>query len=280
MVKAGRKHGKFKKFKKDMRKKSVVLCSSSQSVGVGLGQSPDESFWFVSSVERGSLACAAQVLPGDVLHSINFVEVKTEVDIERELSQRPPVVLQFVSAESPAAPAAAASMEVEESYPQFVVEEGQGKPPPEEEEETPPNPKTTTTRLAQTKHDLARVEDWLTELTSSPVSLAHDKQHARPLVFFTTTTTDKEEIVACCIGHLLKTPLRGGGVLLIQDLVAAPSGEEVRVGKELLAFVVYHAKQRGCSEVQLTSELSACEAHRFFIHQGMDIAGFSLRLLL
>ncbi|KAH9261636.1 hypothetical protein BASA81_000292 [Batrachochytrium salamandrivorans] len=268
-----------------MPKKSVVLCSSSQSVGVGLSQSPDESFWFVSSVEEGSLACTAQVLPGDMLHSINFIEVKTEVEIERELSQRPPVVLQFVSPESPA------SMEVEESYPLFVVEGDQGKPPPsestqeEEEEETLPAPKTTT-RLAQTKQDLVRVGDWLTELTASPVSLAHDRQHARPLVFFTTAAAaaekGEEEIVACCIGHLLKTPLRGGGMLLIQDLVAAPprKGEEVRVGKELFAFVVDHAKQRGCSEVQLTSELSASEAHRFFIHQGMDIAGFSLRLLL
>lgn len=86
--------------------------------------------------------------------------------------------------------------------------------------------------------------------------------------------------VKAVAGFRVSEWLAGGRYLEIEDLVAKSGERSKGYGGKLFDWLVAHAKEKGCAQVRLVSNVSRSDAHRFYLQKGMKLEAhyFSLSL--
>ncbi|MBA3786755.1 MAG: GNAT family N-acetyltransferase [Acidobacteria bacterium] len=81
-------------------------------------------------------------------------------------------------------------------------------------------------------------------------------------------------------GFRISEWLAGGKYLEIEDLVAAGGERSKGYGGELFDWLVNHAKENDCEQLQLVSRVNRFDAHRFYLNKRMIIEAhyFSMNL--
>ena len=79
------------------------------------------------------------------------------------------------------------------------------------------------------------------------------------------------------IRHLMR---RGRDVAQIESVRIARELRGQGLGAELMRFAVERARERGCSRVQLTSDKSRADAHRFYERLGFTRSHEGFKLML
>jgi GNAT superfamily N-acetyltransferase len=75
-------------------------------------------------------------------------------------------------------------------------------------------------------------------------------------------------------GYRISENLAWGRFLYVDDLVTDEAARSQGYGKALLAWLAEHARQNGCAQLHLDSGAQRKDAHRFYLREGMDNAGF------
>ena len=80
--------------------------------------------------------------------------------------------------------------------------------------------------------------------------------------------------VKAVAGYRIMENLAWGRFLYVDDLVTDQAARSKGYGKALLAWLAGHARQNGCAQLHLDSGAQRKDAHRFYLREGMDNAGF------
>jgi GNAT superfamily N-acetyltransferase len=75
-------------------------------------------------------------------------------------------------------------------------------------------------------------------------------------------------------GYRFTENLAWGRFLYVDDLVTDEAARSQGYGKALLAWLAGHARQNGCAQLHLDSGAQRKDAHRFYLREGMENAGF------
>ena len=108
---------------------------------------------------------------------------------------------------------------------------------------------------------------------------------------FTAITADpNNELVVACIGKQVvgvfqltfipNMSYRGSWRALIEGVRVAAAFRSRGIGGVLLAWAIDRAKQRGCHMLQLTTNKSRLDAHRFYENLGFEASHVGMKLLL
>ena len=81
-------------------------------------------------------------------------------------------------------------------------------------------------------------------------------------------------VVQAVAGFRLLENLAWGRFLYVDDLVTHKNSRSQGHGKSLLAWLTEHARYQGCTQLHLDSGAQRKDAHRFYLREGMDKAGF------
>jgi len=90
---------------------------------------------------------------------------------------------------------------------------------------------------------------------------------------------DGGEVVAVA-GFRLSETLFHGRFMYVDDLITTAARRSRGHGKLLFHWLVQHARDHGCTHLDLDSGVQRFEAHRFYLREGMQIRShhFSLEL--
>lgn len=80
--------------------------------------------------------------------------------------------------------------------------------------------------------------------------------------------------VQAVAGFRLLENLAWGRFLYVDDLVTHQDSRSQGYGKSLLAWLTEHARRQGCAQLHLDSGAQRKDAHRFYLREGMENAGF------
>ena len=80
--------------------------------------------------------------------------------------------------------------------------------------------------------------------------------------------------VQAVAGYRLLENLAWGRFLYVDDLVTNQNSRSQGHGKTLLAWLNELARQQGCAQLHLDSGAHRKDAHRFYLREGMQNAGF------
>jgi GNAT superfamily N-acetyltransferase len=86
--------------------------------------------------------------------------------------------------------------------------------------------------------------------------------------------------VAAVAGYRLEEMLNRGPAMYVDDLVSSERVRGKGFGSKLFDWLVQRARDAGCARFHLDSGVHRFEAHRFYLHKGMDITAhhFSMKL--
>ena len=81
-------------------------------------------------------------------------------------------------------------------------------------------------------------------------------------------------------GFRISEHLAWGRILYVDDLVTSEKSRGTGCGSALIDFLVAHAREQKCAQFHLDSGVQRFDAHRFYLHKGMDITchHFALKL--
>lgn len=80
--------------------------------------------------------------------------------------------------------------------------------------------------------------------------------------------------VQAVAGFRLLENLAWGRFLYVDDLVTHQGARSQGHGKTLLAWLTDYARRQGCAQLHLDSGAQRKDAHRFYLREGMENAGF------
>ena len=86
--------------------------------------------------------------------------------------------------------------------------------------------------------------------------------------------------VKAVAGYRISENLAWGRFLYVDDLVTDQAARSQGHGKALLAWLAGHARQNGCAQLHLDSGAQRKDAHRFYLREGMENAGFHFMLTM
>ena len=81
-------------------------------------------------------------------------------------------------------------------------------------------------------------------------------------------------------GFRITESLAWGKFAYIDDLVTLEQYRSSGFGQALLNWISDYAKQQGCLELHLDSGVQRHGAHRFYLHERLDIAGYHFKKTL
>ena len=81
----------------------------------------------------------------------------------------------------------------------------------------------------------------------------------------------ESQIVTLC-GCRISANLAWGKHLYIDDLISSGSGRSLGYGKEMMAYLISFAKEKGCEKMHLDSGVQRFQAHKFYLREGFKIA--------
>jgi len=80
--------------------------------------------------------------------------------------------------------------------------------------------------------------------------------------------------VQAVAGYRISENLAWGRFLYVDDLVTDEAARSQGYGKALLTWLAGQARQNGCAQLHLDSGAQRKNAHRFYLREGMENAGF------
>ena len=86
--------------------------------------------------------------------------------------------------------------------------------------------------------------------------------------------------VKAVAGYRIMENLAWGRFLYVDDLVTDQAARSQGYGKALLAWLAGQARQNGCAQLHLDSGAQRKDAHRFYLREGMENAGFHFSMKL
>lgn len=86
--------------------------------------------------------------------------------------------------------------------------------------------------------------------------------------------------VRAVAGFRITERLSWGKILHVDDLVTRSQDHGKGFGSRLFDWLVDHARGNGCAQFHLDSGVQRFNAHRFYLHKGMDITCHHFGLLL
>lgn len=104
---------------------------------------------------------------------------------------------------------------------------------------------------------------------------------ADPNQFLAVAENDAGEVVGTLQLSFIPTLSRRGAVRALVEAVRVRADQRGSgLGGELMKWSIEEARRRGCALVQLTSDVSRTDAHRFYLRLGFEQshAGFKLTL--
>jgi GNAT superfamily N-acetyltransferase len=81
-------------------------------------------------------------------------------------------------------------------------------------------------------------------------------------------------------GYRVSENLAWGRFLYVDDLVTDEAARSQGYGKALLLWLAEHARRLGCAQLHLDSGAQRKGAHRFYLREGMENAGFHFAMRL
>ncbi len=75
-------------------------------------------------------------------------------------------------------------------------------------------------------------------------------------------------------GYRVGENLAWGRFLYVDDLVTDESRRSHGCGKALLAWLQHEARRLNCAQLHLDSGTQRKDAHRFYLREGVDLAGY------
>lgn len=91
---------------------------------------------------------------------------------------------------------------------------------------------------------------------------------------FRLASLSADGTVQAVAGFRLLENLAWGRFLYVDDLVTDQNSRSQGHGKTLLAWLTEHARHLGCAQLHLDSGAHRKDAHRFYLREGMENAGF------
>ncbi len=91
---------------------------------------------------------------------------------------------------------------------------------------------------------------------------------------------ERDGHVVALAGFRLSENLAWGLFLYVDDLITDETQRSTGAGKALFDWLVDYAHQHGCQELHLDSGVQRFDAHRFYLREGMHIAGHHFALSL
>lgn len=83
-----------------------------------------------------------------------------------------------------------------------------------------------------------------------------------------------DDEIACVAVFRVQRMLVSGRTMYVDDLVTAERFRSQGHGKAMLAWLVDHARERGCATFSLDSGTFRGEAHAFYFREGMLVTSF------
>jgi GNAT superfamily N-acetyltransferase len=85
---------------------------------------------------------------------------------------------------------------------------------------------------------------------------------------------DTEHIIQAVAGFHIGQSFGWGNYLYVDDLVTHQSSRSKGHGRSLFQWLVDYAKAKSCQQIHLDSRVIHYGAHKFYLNQGMSIAGY------
>lgn len=83
-----------------------------------------------------------------------------------------------------------------------------------------------------------------------------------------------EGVAVAVAGFRLAENLAWGRFLYVDDLVTCQEQRSRGVGSQMLHWLREYARSRGCQQLHLDSGMQRKDAHRFYLREGMEKAGY------
>lgn len=89
-----------------------------------------------------------------------------------------------------------------------------------------------------------------------------------------------DDVIRSVTGYRIIENLAWGRILYVDDLVTRANDHGGGFGSALFDWLVAQARQHQCSQFHLDSGVQRFDAHRFYLHKGLDITchHFAMRL--
>jgi len=136
--------------------------------------------------------------------------------------------------------------------------------------------------VAETEQDILKcypiMKQLRTQLAQSEFVARVQRQKAE--LGYVLAFAHEEDQVKAVAGFRVSECLCDGKYLYIDDIVANEEDRSKGYGGQLFDWIVEHAKENGCMEIELDSGVQRFAAHRFYLRKRMKISShhFSLDL--
>ena len=135
--------------------------------------------------------------------------------------------------------------------------------------------------VAESDVDITRCYPVMAELGREVAAEAFVPQVRRQMqAGYRLAWVEEQGKVLAVAGFRLSESLFHGRFIYVDDLVTTVSSRSRGYGKRLFDWLVNHAREQGCTYLELDSGVQRFEAHRFYLREGMQIRShhFSLEL--
>lgn len=132
--------------------------------------------------------------------------------------------------------------------------------------------------LVRTDSDIERAHAVMTQLRPHvPLEGFVDRVRRMEREGFQLAFLEDAGEVAAVAGFRVMDQLVAGRVLYVDDLVTDENARSLGHGAALLDWLRKHAKNSGCTFLELDSGVQRAGAHRFYFREGMAIVGYHFR---
>lgn len=128
-------------------------------------------------------------------------------------------------------------------------------------------------RIAESDSDLERISGVMLQLrpafTKESLIARIKEQQADG---FQVAYVEKAGEVLCVAGFVVGTKLAWGKHIYVDDLVTDGNRRSTGAGKVMIDWLKAHARELGCTQLQLDSGVQRFRAHGFYLREGFHIS--------
>lgn len=136
-------------------------------------------------------------------------------------------------------------------------------------------------RIAESDSDLERISGVMLQLrpafTKESLIARIKEQQADG---FQVAYVEKAGEVLCVAGFVVGTKLAWGKHIYVDDLVTDGNRRSTGAGKVMIDWLKAHARELGCTQLQLDSGVQRFRAHGFYLREGFHISAHHFALQL
>ncbi len=140
----------------------------------------------------------------------------------------------------------------------------------------------TTITVAAAEADVRRCHAVMCELRSHLTleQFTAQVERQRRTQGYALAMLSAEDAVRSVAGYRFVETLAWGRILYVDDLVTRAVDQGRRYGSKLIDWLIQQASEADCAQFHLDSGVQRFDAHRFYLHKGLDITShhFALKL--